>query len=493
VNAWWREDFIDYAPSDNPLADQPGTIAQRRKLRSSGVKSDFAAMRKHHSLKFGVQYNQTGLSEDTRFGVTDPTLNPVCLNTGGAAVPGAVVLVPSGCSALGFTPNPEFLAGLLPYDLTRGGAMLVYRGRGVINQGALYAQDQITYGDFSVSIGLRFDDYDGLASKLALEPRLGGAYHVKETGSVLRLSYARSMETPYNENLLLSSATGSGGLGSSALGAYGQTSLQPGMRDDYGAGVQQAIGKKLLIDADYFWKFTSNAYDFDTLFDTPIVFPISWKQSKIDGVSVRLSTPDIHGFMAYTVLGHTRARFFGPENGGLLFNSPIENAAFRIDHDQALQQTTHARYQFGKHGPWIAFTWRYDSGMVAGSVTSLEDALGLTGDQQLAIGFYCGSEKPTLTQPITSCSGNYGATRIVIPAAGTYNPDHNPPRIAPRNLFDAGMGIDNLLKREHYKVGLTIDAENLTNTVALYNFLSTFSGTHFVSPRAYHVALNLEF
>jgi hypothetical protein len=28
-------------------------------------------------------------------------------------------------------------------------------------------------------------------------------------------------------------------------------------------------------------------------------------------------------------------------------------------------------------------------------------------------------------------------------------------------------------------------AVNLTNVVALYNFLSTFSGTHFVSPRSY--------
>jgi hypothetical protein len=30
---------------------------------------------------------------------------------------------------------------------------------------------------------------------------------------------------------------------------------------------------------------------------------------------------------------------------------------------------------------------------------------------------------------------------------------------------------------------------NLTNKVALYNFLSTFSGTHFVSPRAYQAEL----
>ena len=34
---------------------------------------------------------------------------------------------------------------------------------------------------------------------------------------------------------------------------------------------------------------------------------------------------------------------------------------------------------------------------------------------------------------------------------------------------------------------------NLTNNVALYNFLSTFSGTHFVSPRTYQAAVGVTF
>jgi hypothetical protein len=34
---------------------------------------------------------------------------------------------------------------------------------------------------------------------------------------------------------------------------------------------------------------------------------------------------------------------------------------------------------------------------------------------------------------------------------------------------------------------------NLTNNYALYNFLSTFSGTHFVSPRTFTGQLNLVF
>jgi hypothetical protein len=34
---------------------------------------------------------------------------------------------------------------------------------------------------------------------------------------------------------------------------------------------------------------------------------------------------------------------------------------------------------------------------------------------------------------------------------------------------------------------------NLTNQDALYNFLSTFSGTHFVTPRAYQAQVGIAF
>ena len=229
------------------------------------------------------------------------------------------------------------------------------------------------------------------------------------------------------------------------------------------------------------------------LFNTPVTFPISWRKSKLDGVGVRVSTVSLHGFQAFVNMGHTRARFFGPETGGLIFNSPVDASVFRIDHDQAFQQTMNLRYQRPKNGPWIDFTWRYDSGLVAGSVTTLQDALALTGAQQAAIGFYCGNQVAAPGSAITACSGNYGATRLVIPAPGTANPDTNPPRIAPHHVFDLSVGTDNLLHTEPVHVTLKATVFNLSNEVALYNFLSTFSGTHFVTPRAYQVSMGFVF
>ena len=44
-----------------------------------------------------------------------------------------------------------------------------------------------------------------------------------------------------------------------------------------------------------------------------------------------------------------------------------------------------------------------------------------------------------------------------------------------------------------YKWSLQLTAVNLTNKYALYNFLSTFSGTHYVTPRALTAQIGFHF
>jgi hypothetical protein len=269
----------------------------------------------------------------------------------------------------------------------------------------------------------------------------------------------------------------------------------PGFRNEFHAGLQQAFGKYLVIDGEYIWKYTHNAYDFSVLGNTPITFPIEWHNSKIPGFAIRASMPDFHGFTALVVMSSVAARYFPPQVGGLGVTVGQGGSVFRIDHDEKFNETTHLQYQPWKRGPWVGFNWRYDSGLVAGSVPDFATALALDGDQQAAIGLFCGNVFATLTNPLTSCPAgtSHGATRIVIPADGTENADHNPPRIAPRNLFDIAAGEDNLSHGDHYKWSLRLTAINVTNKVALYNFLSTFSGTHFVTPRALTEELGFHF
>jgi hypothetical protein len=495
VNGYVRQDRLQYYPSANPFNDQPETVAQGRRLTDSGGRSDISYSKGHHNFKAGVQIDRTLLSENFAFGVTDPTNNPVCLGAGGGPVLTPTLTDPNACAGLGFTANPNLAPGLVPFDLTRGGTLFRFADKGAINRQGMYAQDNLTLGRTTLTLGLREDHYDGLTAKWATQPRLGISHHIVRTNTILRASYGRTMETPYNENLLLSSATGTGGLASNVFGSTNAQPLRPGIRNQFNLGFQQAFGKYAVVDADYFWKHTRNAFDFNTLEDTPIAFPISWNKSKLDGFSLRVSMPEVHGIRAFTVIGHTRARYFNPEVGGLFFDTNPPTGVFRIDHDQAFEQTTNVQYSFLKsRGGWVAFTWRYDSGLVAGAVTDFATALGFTPDQQAAIGLFCGDTVATLTAPITSCSDpNHGALRIRIPADGTENDDKNPPRIAPRHLFDVGIGTDDLFKGDRYKVTAKLTAVNLTNKVALYNFLSTFSGTHFVTPRSCQVEIGFTF
>ena len=496
INPFARRDQVNYYGSRDPFDDTPVTESQNRFLTNYGVRADLATSHKRHNFKLGTQIQQTQLLENFALGVTNPLFNPVCLGPGGIPLALPSVTNPSQCSVVNpaYAANPRLLPGLVPYDLTRGGSYFLFHGDGGVNQFAFYATDDIKLGHFTVNMGFRDDQYNGLVSKNGPQPRLGLSYLVNRTGTVLRAAYSRTFETPFNENLLLSSATGAGGLAQNIFGAKASLPLEPGFRNQFNGGLQQKFGNWLVFDADYFWKYTHNGYDFDVLFNTPITFPIAWHNSKLDGLTGRLSTVNMHGLQAYTTFGHTRARYFPPEVGGLIFQGTASvPGVFRIDHDQAFQQTTNLRYQRGKDGLWGAFIWRYDSGLVVTGVPDSAAALALTAAQQVDIGLACNGLAAAFGSPLRACNGAVSSTLLTLPQAGTENNDHNPDRVKARNLFDAAFGTDNLLRTEHYKMTLRLTVTNLTNTVALYNFLSTFSGTHFVPPRTYQASIGYSF
>ena len=58
------------------------------------------------------------------------------------------------------------------------------------------------------------------------------------------------------------------------------------------------------------------------------------------------------------------------------------------------------------------------------------------------------------------------------------------------------LGDDKVLHfgaADRYKVSARLTAINVTNKYALYNFLSTFSGTHYVTPRSVTGELSFNF
>ena len=510
-----RRDAYNYYPSNNPLADyaldqQQESISQFRTLTNAGVRSDISYLHGINNIKFGGVYQQTFLRENDNVGVVDPGL-----------------LSGLGCP----DPTNPACGTLAPYDLTAGGNFYQWKGRTDVKQLALYGEDSITAGNFQANFGLRGDFYNGMTIQRQAEPRGGVSYNIKPSGTVLRVSYARTQETPFNENLVLSS-TGCANpvlynifatLSAGSCNAEAVTPFNPGFRNEFHAGFSQSAGHHLVVTLEYLTKYTHNAYDFSVLGTTPITFPIEWHSSKIPGYAMSATLTDLKGLSVRFNASSVSARFFNPQLGGVgaTPNIPGTYYPFRIDHDEHFNETTHVEYAMPfRKSLFYSFNWRYDSGLVAGAAPCYNvtdpnsvcnpanggpsltingqpyiDLSYLSPDQQSQAGLVCNGVKATPNagtgyavggNPEVCAAGQLTSKLIVIPAPGTEDDDRNPQRIQPRNVFDMALGDSNVAhfgEGERFRISAGITAINLVNKYALYNFLSTFSGTHYLTPR----------
>ena len=507
VGAYVRHDEYNYYPSNNYFSDlgplQDESVSQLRYLTNAGLHASVTYTKGINNIKIGGNFSHTFLTEHDNFAIINPGL-----------LPGCPTALAASCAIL------------VPYDLSTGGSFYRYRGHTDVKETALYAQDAITAGPWAFNLGLRGDFYNGLQTRTKqAEPRVGVAFNVKKTGTVLRASYARTLESPFNENLVLSSTGCNTDPVVNAVLTVAQgfnctsAPLGTGFRNEFHVGFQQAFSRYFVFNGEYIWRYTHNGFDFNVFGTTPITLPIEWHNSKIPGIVLSGRVPEIHGFTAFVQLSSIAARFYPPTVAGV--SPPAPPAVFRIDHDEKLNQTTNVQYQApfkfkSIAAPWVSFSWRYDSGLVAGFSpcqaatatcsfsTSVADGgsanipqgyiafvnnlngAPLTADQEFESGIACNRVYATPTQslPSTCLATQVTSKFLKIPAPFTEQDDHNPQRIAPRSLFDVSVGQDNLFGRDKYKISARLTAINVTNKEGLYNFLSTFSGTHYVTPRA---------
>lgn len=522
LGVFYRRDAFNYYPSGDPFNDwspdlQSASVSQYRTLSNVGVLSTVSYAKGIHNVKAGIVYQQTFLNENDTIGIVDPTYIPS--------------IAPSCLDPVTNQPIPGTDCAILaPHDLSGGGGLyatgtnFLFNGHTDVKELSMYVQDAITLKNWAFNLGIRGDIYNGLSTATQAEPRLGISYNIQKTNTVLRVSYARSLETPFNENLVIAST----GCNIPFLATFvpppgvpcNQGPIQAGYRNEFHAGLQQAFGKYVVVDGEYIWKYTRGAYDFGTVGPTPIFFPIEWHNSKIPGWALRVSMPVYHGFSALVVMSSVAARFFLPQEAGLPIVPPA-TGVFRIDHDENFNMTAHLQYQIPwKRAPWIGFNWRHDGGLVAGAVpcynpdtatcagssTTLNgqpainlintiSGAPLTANQQFQGGFTCNGVHATQTVPLpfTCLASQFNSTLLSVPAPGTENDDHNPQRVRPRNQFDLALGVDNLFKADRYRWSLQVNFINITNNYALYNFLSTFSGTHYVTPRTVTAQLAFHF
>ncbi|MEO8505141.1 MAG: TonB-dependent receptor [Acidobacteriota bacterium] len=430
-----RNNTLDLSGSPG---DTPVTASQLRSLANRGLNASISRLVGNNEVKIGLQAKRFPIRERFAFGITDPELNS----------PGAD----------DYNPN------LAPFDLTRGGDLFRFSGAKTGTYLAAYAQDTLKWRSVAVNAGVRYDDNRLLEHESQLQPRIGIAYSIARTHTVLRASYNRMFITPEYENILLSSSSQAAALvppqvqAANQLG-FGQLVNVSERHDAYEVGLQQGVGSYLRADLSYWKRKVENAADQDQFFNTGIVFPLNFKSGDLEGWNVRLDGGPWKGLRGYLSLGHVHALYTPPFVGGLFLDAgaldSLTAGPFLIDHDQDLQEQLGLFWDIPQSAFWLGVTQRYDSGLVT-DAGNLDDVLA---------------------SPDTAFAAPYLR----------FNED--PQRVKPRTVWSASLGAR--LKQYHLPFEVQMDVLNLTDEKGLYNFQSVFGGTHVIPPRT--VAGRLKF
>jgi hypothetical protein len=408
--------------------DTPVTASQDRRLTTIMLSTRYTRVTSRHSLRSGADVQRFPVRETFTLAITDPGFNQ----------PGAD----------GFNP------ALMPHDLTRGGSPFRFdeAQAGTLVSG--FIQDTISAGALTASLGLRFDEYRFLVTGRQWQPRIGVAWSLPRTDTVLRASYNRNYQTPPNENLLLSSSAAAGRLApQSVRDALGGTHvpLRPERQNVFEAGLQQTLFGRASLDLSAYRKHSLDQQDNNNFFDTGIIFPTTLKELQGKGLEARLTVPPARGVSGTLSATISRAVSTPPFTGGLFLGQEavdlLSAGPFVIDHDQAISLHGTVSY-IVRGGLWTSGSVRYDSGLVSNP----SDPAEVAADPDFA---------------------------DLLPYVDLLA---DVPRVTPRTVVDTAIGFD--ARRDGRRMwSARLQVNNVTNRLALYNFQSVFVGTRVIQPR----------
>jgi hypothetical protein len=436
------ESTLGYRTTSAALRGSPGdtpvTASQRRGLSTLTGAIRYTRVFSSGSFRAGADVQRFPVREHFTLGITRATFN----------APG----------------SPAFNPKLVPHDLTHGGVAFVFDDRRTGTLASGFMQSTVHAGRATLTLGLRHDVYRFLVDGQQLQPRVGVAYQIPGGIGVLRASYNRNYQTPPNENLLLSSSEAAARLApdsvTAALGG-GYRPIQPERQDVYEVGFQRTIGDVASLDLSAYQKTSRDQQDNNNFFDTGIIFPTTLAAIHVMGAETRLTFVERKGLSGTVSVTTGRAISTPPFTGGLFLGQAavdlLSSGPFVIDHDQRL--SVHATANYDAPGcTWTAASVRYDSGLVANP----SDPVAVAADP------------------------DYADLLPYVDLAAAV------PRVRPRTIVDVAGGCDaSSGGRRTWSVQL--QATNLTNRIALYNFQSVFVGTRLVQPRTFSVRIKRYF
>jgi hypothetical protein len=429
VIADFRAMFRNNANDFNSNADStPIEVFQHDFFNEAYFKGTVTAAHGRHEFKVGLESDNTFLHERFHFIITDPTQ---------------------------FDPDtpPTFMFPLA----TQPNA----GGRPDLEQSA-FAQDLMHLGKWTINVGLRWDHYQLLLNRQAVDPRFAISRYFPSVDLVAHFSYDRVFQTASFENILLSSSAAAAMLNPISL----QLPTEPSEGNYYEAGLTKGLFGEIKLEANYFRRLINNYADDDQIDNTTISFPIAFRKAIIYGAEAKLDVPSWRGFSGFLSYSYTVGQAWFPVTGGLFLgdNATIPTSGhFPDSQDQRNTVRGRVRYQITPRF-WLAGGIQYDTG--------------------LPFDFQC---DPSLTLPqcIAGVVQQYGqqvVSRI----------NFNRGRIFPAFQVNASAGAQ-LYTSDRIKTRIQIDGQNLTNVLNVIDFGGLFSGNAIGPSRSFALRLTTTF
>jgi TonB-dependent Receptor Plug Domain len=400
----------------NSNADStPIEVFQQNFFREAYFRGTTTINHGRHEWKFGFESDNTFLNENFRYHITDPTQYDDD--------------TPIDFSFLGNRPDIEQ---------------------------SMFVQDQIRLKNWTISAGLRWDHYQLLLNRHAVDPRVSVSRYFPSAELLVHVSYDRVFQIPSFENILLSSSTQ---VDSIAPDSFLRLPVEPSEGNYYEAGLTKVFRGKVRLDANYFERFVSNYADDDQIANSAISFPISFRKSTIYGAEAKLDLPDWRGLSGFLSYSYMVGFASFPVTGGLFLGDDAQglptSGRFPVSQDQRNTVRGRLRYQVRPRF-WIAGGIQYDTGLPFEFVGDPATVLAQYGQQVLdRINFARG-------------------------------------RIYPSFQVNASAGAD-VYKSERLNVRFQIDGQNLTNVLEVIDFGGLFSGNAIGPSRSVAMRLTTRF
>jgi hypothetical protein len=257
-------------------------------------------------------------------------------------------------------------------------------------QASIYVQDHFSpLRNLWMDVGARYDHFQLGRTAVQLSPRIGLAYHVGRTNTVIHAAYNRFFSPPPIEYSLLASFIGHNAIDPSQrvgdVRAYTQNYFE--------VGLAQELQRKISLEVNAYLHTGHNSFENHEISISRIFLPINFHTARSTGAELilnmrQLEQLGISGRFQYAV---ARTFFYGPVTGGFTGDeilAPGERIlpAFDQTHTGTAQLFYHNRWR----SSWAGSALRYGSGTVIERGPRLRQHL--TAD--LAGGFNLWSAEP---------------------------------------------------------------------------------------------------